>query len=393
MQLVVVYAQEAPPEVYHGSIFLAGPTARDADTPSWRPEALRLIEERLASFEGDLVVFVPEPRSGVFADYSGQIEWEFRHMSSADVLLFWVPRDMGSLPGLTTNVEFGRFENSGRLVLGAPPEGEHVKYLQSFASAYAAPVCATLDASVEAAGAMLGAGSRRSGYECQVPLIIWTTPTFQAWYNALLGAGNRFLGGRTEYVRRIKSDGQAPAVFSWIFRPRVWITAEDRIKENEPLFARPDVAAVVAYRRGNTMLNSQVVLVREFRSTGLSADGYVHELPGGSSRRPMPAHLLAAAELSEETGLTIDPTRLRAVGIRQPAATVSAHRQAVFGLELNDDEMAALRADQGQHGNAPEGERTYIEIVTWGEALSRSDIDWTTMGAIAAVLLPLESRR
>jgi hypothetical protein len=92
----VVHAHESAPEVLRGSIFLAGPTPRDAATPSWRPEALRLLAA--AGFDG--VVFVPEPRDGAWArDYHGQIAWEEAHLHMADVVLFWLPRELKSHAG------------------------------------------------------------------------------------------------------------------------------------------------------------------------------------------------------------------------------------------------------------------------------------------------------
>ena len=79
----VVHAHEVPPDPLTCSIFLAGPTPRDAATPSWRPEALRLLAAR--GFTG--AVFVPEPRDGAWTrDYDGQIEWEEAHLHMADVV-------------------------------------------------------------------------------------------------------------------------------------------------------------------------------------------------------------------------------------------------------------------------------------------------------------------
>jgi hypothetical protein len=57
------------------------------------------------------------------------VEWEFAALERADVLLFWVPRDTESLPGFTTNVEFGRYVGSGRMVYGRPEGRPHNRYL------------------------------------------------------------------------------------------------------------------------------------------------------------------------------------------------------------------------------------------------------------------------
>jgi len=121
-----VYAGEEPPGEWDGSIFLAGPTPRSADVASWRPDAIAEIERQ--NTVGLLVVFVPEARDGTrYPAYDDQIAWEERWLDAADTILFWIPRDMSRLPGLTTNVEFGRYESSGRVVLGAPDKAEHVR--------------------------------------------------------------------------------------------------------------------------------------------------------------------------------------------------------------------------------------------------------------------------
>ena len=115
------------------SIFLAGPTPRDADTKSWRPEALRLLRE--GGFDG--TVFVPENSDGSASfTYDGQVEWELQALNSATVILFWVPRAMANMPALTTNIEFGHFIARPNTVLGIPPDAERCKYLHSLAHLY-----------------------------------------------------------------------------------------------------------------------------------------------------------------------------------------------------------------------------------------------------------------
>ncbi|HXA63320.1 MAG TPA: nucleoside 2-deoxyribosyltransferase domain-containing protein, partial [Streptosporangiaceae bacterium] len=91
---------------WDAAVFLAGPSPRDPAVPSWRPEARRLLRERWAG-SGRLIVFDPEHRHGVFDDYTGQVEWEERCLHLADVVLFWVPRELSTMPAFTTNVEWG----------------------------------------------------------------------------------------------------------------------------------------------------------------------------------------------------------------------------------------------------------------------------------------------
>lgn len=113
------------------SIFLAGPTPRHHEVKSWRPEALRELE----SFEG--TVYVPESRSGRSRhSYDDQVQWETDALVAATCIMFWVPRELAPDPNgyprmgaLTTNMEFGMWMRSGKVVLGYPPRAEKMNYL------------------------------------------------------------------------------------------------------------------------------------------------------------------------------------------------------------------------------------------------------------------------
>lgn len=105
-------------------------------------------------------VLTPESFEGIRADtYQQQFTWELAARQVAKVILYWIPRDMVSLPGLTTNVEFGYDVASARnVVLGAPPDcpnPERNRYLVALARTHSVPVCATLEEAVATAAAWL----------------------------------------------------------------------------------------------------------------------------------------------------------------------------------------------------------------------------------------------
>lgn len=180
-EMVVVYAGETPPERWQASVFLAGPMPRDPNLPSWRPDALAQLHTRWAG-PGTLVVFVPEARDRHHPDpaYLSQL-WEERWMAVVDVIVFWVPRDMSTMPGLNTNIEFGRNESGGRVVLGLPPTAVSVHYLRRAAETHGVPVLTALDDTAQAAIDRIGEGADRQGPERDVPLLIWRTEAFQTW--------------------------------------------------------------------------------------------------------------------------------------------------------------------------------------------------------------------
>ena len=137
-----IYAHEHPRGARNcPSIFLAGPSPRGQENYNWRPEALEYLKNR--RFKG--VVFVPLPRDGVWLEnWDAQAQWEVDYLDRSTVIAFWVPRDMQHLPGLTTNIEFGLYAQSGKAVLGYPKSASYTRYMHFTAERFNIPVFHTL---------------------------------------------------------------------------------------------------------------------------------------------------------------------------------------------------------------------------------------------------------
>lgn len=258
-----------------------------------------------------------------------------------------------------------------------------MRYQRDYATDNHIPCADALSDTVQYALELIGAGAPRSGGHRDVPLLLFRTASFAAWLAAQEAAGNELRGGRLEWTCRVGPNQKV--VLFWAFHAQIYVAAEGRLKTNEVVLSRPDIAAIVAYRRRATLRDSKVVLVREFRSPATTRDGFVHELPGGSGVKGDPAQQ-AADELSEELGLTVRLEQLRAHTVRQPAATVSAHRLYLFSIELDEDQLAELECSDAALGNPEESERTYPEVRTVGQLLDGDDVDWTTLGAVFQVL-------
>ena len=55
--------------------------------------------------------------------------WEREALTEATVILFWIPRSLPDMPAFTTNVEFGYWLHSGKVIYGRPDDATKIKYL------------------------------------------------------------------------------------------------------------------------------------------------------------------------------------------------------------------------------------------------------------------------
>lgn len=75
-------------------------------------------------------------------EYKTQIEWEYDGLTTANIILFWIPRDLQTLPGFTTNIEWGYWcrRKPSKLVLGFPPNAYKMKYIEYWAKDLKIPI-------------------------------------------------------------------------------------------------------------------------------------------------------------------------------------------------------------------------------------------------------------
>ncbi len=388
----IVYAGEDMPEKVTKSIFLAGPTPRNrTEVESWRPDALQVLND--IGYDG--VVFVPELREAKEGhDYDTQVEWEEKYLNIADCIVFWVPRDLSydsngfpKMAALTTNVEWGFWVDSGKVVLGYPEDAEKIGYLKYYADKCQVPVAETLTETLENAMEILGEGDVREGGARYVPLFIWKLDSFQNWYQAQTNAGNKLIDARVLYNFR---PGYKKFVFLWILKVNIWIASEDRNKTNEFVLARPDISSVMLWHPlpKDEMLNSEVVLIKEFRSPASTEDGFIREIPGGSSlKKGIEPAETAAEEVHEETGFYLDPQRLIDRGARQIAGTLSSHKSHFYSVAISEAELNWFKSQKGVvHGKLEDSERTFIEIYSIKDLLNNNLVDWATLGQILLVV-------
>lgn len=374
--VVVVQPGQSPPEEFDASILLSG-------SKTCTEEFVAEIS-KLWARSGTLVVFDFSADADGILDGS-RIHWGDR----ADLVLLWAPNAEGRTRRIDEH--FCRWAESGRAIIGTPANNADELY-REYAATEGIPLTDTVSGMANLAITHIGDGARRAGAHRNVPLLLWRAPSFQTWLTCQELAGNELRDGRMLWNYRIGP--QRGLVFFWAFESFMWVRAEQRENIAEVVLCRPDISSVVAYYPGASLADTEVVIVREFRAPSLSHDGFVRELPGGSAYTPSsttiddsPILAQGITELREETGIDLNPQRFRMHQARQLAATVSAHQQHVLSVELTAEEIAVARSDTQTHGVAADSEKTYIEVHRYADLVSQQLVDWTTLGAVTAVLL------
>jgi len=378
----IIYAQEPWPSVVTKTLYLAGPAPRDSAALNWRNEALACLARR----DYDGVVVVPLDRQGRMpANFETQMAWEQTALKRSDLILFWTPPELHQTPDVTTALEFGPLVRGRNMIFGYPQEALQIRALAYLAQKYALPIVHDVSDAIDLVLKRLGAGAFREHGETHVPLHLWKLPHFQTWLQAQKRAGNRL-----EEVYSIELQfGVGPQrafLFYWGMHVNLWVAAEQRYKSNELVLSRPDLLHLVAYSLPDDSppWEAEIVLIKEFRSPATTADGFIYEVPGGSSFQADAPELIAIKEFQEETGVSIAAHRVRFLAARQLAGTTTAHQAHVFAVRLTAPELAEIkRTCAGKRfGNPAETERTYPQVFTVRELCSSPVTDWSNLGMI-----------
>src|SRR6266404_785175 len=129
----ILYANEECENIEdYYSVFIAGPTVRNNETKSWRPDLINELSKLNPLYFKNTIILSPECRNDIWLDnYDNQISWEQKHLEIADLLIFWVPRELNHMPAFTTNIEFGMYINdlNKDVIYGRPENSPKNKYL------------------------------------------------------------------------------------------------------------------------------------------------------------------------------------------------------------------------------------------------------------------------
>ncbi len=387
MQLV--FMGEPYPQNVEKMLFLADSALHgDKLSSSWRIAAIQLLEQ--IGYDG--IVYIPEEREGcptiAALEYEARVKWTRRALMQSDVIVFWLPEDLKSMPNIVMSVELGWLSKGGRVILGTPLGTAEARDLHLYAQQFNVPCYTQLSKALHEAVRRIGVGAQRHNGEAAVPLDVWRTESFQEWLSAQKKAGNRLDDARVEWIGRVGPSGSV--VFFWIMYVKVWIQDEDRYKENEWIIGRPNISSILLYLPHLTdPMETKIVVVREYRSPASNSQAKIYELPGGSTFKPgTDPYILAVQELQEETGFKLNEGReLKNHVPRQLNGTLSTHKCHLFSLELTPKEMSYIEEVVGEtFGNSEDTERTTLIVMSLRELLRADYADYATIGMILQAL-------
>ena len=85
-----------------------------------------------------------------------------------------MPRDLQKLPGFTTNIEWGLWADSGKVVWGAPEGAAKIDWAERYAKKFGAPYVRDLKHALRLAlHLIIGEGALREGEDAEVSILDW----------------------------------------------------------------------------------------------------------------------------------------------------------------------------------------------------------------------------
>mmetsp|Transcript_28768 Transcript_28768/g.36075 ORF Transcript_28768/g.36075 Transcript_28768/m.36075 type:complete len:453 (+) Transcript_28768:141-1499(+) len=382
-------------------------------------EVIQQNQESLQCLD-DCVIFqaLPEELDAVGEEV---FEWESLASQLADNMIFWFPHDASDSELARWALAFGQAISSGKVIYGREKETvtqpseeqgefdltESDKTLEKFgaldmqALREQVPILKSFEDCVNAFEEKTKNAELRKDGERYIPLHIWKHPALQNWYTNLKKTGNRLEKAKYAYDVRV-GPGKKYLLY-WTIYADIYVHDERRLIQDQVVLGRTDIKCVFPYfmPRGKDVspLDCEVVLIKEFRSPATTDDGFIYELPGGSSFKPDAPKLQAAHELKEEAGIDVGDNMDRIVmhNPMQLASGTSVHQAHLFSINLTEAEIEECHRkakDQVTLGVEEDTEKTYVKVMKLGDILRSNIIDWAVLGMMHSVLYEaLEQRK
>lgn len=164
----------------------------------------------------------------------------------ADLIVFWVPRELSRMPAFTTNIEFGEDYDSCRCLYGRPAGSPKNRYLDVRWQEVSGGVPHTSLRDLLTEGVdLVGKGALRRGAERDVPIGIWRSPAFTSWYDALRASGHVLRAFRLRYALPLGKRHPASPVLGFLTEAALARAGEDRVPASALFLAQPEGVIVL----------------------------------------------------------------------------------------------------------------------------------------------------
>jgi hypothetical protein len=126
---------------WNNILFLAGPIPRNENSKCWRDKAIKIIKKELKNeiyksldFKLDVLTPVIDFKAVDEQTLYKQVEWEKEAMNIAHNIVFWIPRKIPEMIGMSTQFELGYWysKNYKKISVGIPSDADKVRYLKEF---------------------------------------------------------------------------------------------------------------------------------------------------------------------------------------------------------------------------------------------------------------------
>mmetsp|Transcript_7764 Transcript_7764/g.10130 ORF Transcript_7764/g.10130 Transcript_7764/m.10130 type:complete len:412 (+) Transcript_7764:208-1443(+) len=353
---------------------------------------LDMVQQQLQTIE-DAVFFVPIfDDENMDPDEQRSMEWKENAINFSDILFFWLPSDIEVGELAKVCAVFGRWANSGKVVLGieeSQATAQKFGRLEYHARKEKITVHRRLEDCIADCQNRLQGGQMRTEGQRYVPLHIWNHPSFQFWFKRMTSVGNR-LDGATYQWANFQADGPSD-IKQWVMQVNVWVKDEDRNKSNEIVLACNNAIEVFVYHipedtAGLNPLDCEVLLVDAFRPSAMTKNCRVLQLLGG--QQIMFENMTEEVKNVLQTQAAIDlgnnfERRVRVHCPRQLAGTTCTQQGHLYSLKLTKEERDNLpRADLSSEA-APD---STAKIYKLRDAVEKELFDWSTLGMMHSVL-------
>jgi len=177
----------------------------------------------------------------------------------------------------------------------------------------------------------------------------------------------------------LRKSNESSDLLFWAISLELSSKEDSSIKSNEVVFSGMDTASLLMYKKNETLENSEVVLVKNFRSSVSNADGYLYELPGTYFLTQPVEVAQLISNVSAQTGFSPEKSKISTSNVRKMMSSFSAHQGILHFLELPEEDLKKINEETGKN----------FVVLSVSSLLEKNLVDWSILGMILSSMISL----